>query len=150
MIRKLPCGEYRLYSRKKDAKTGQRKNRGLVSENSSTRRPLMFENLTRTDMELRKHPRMKCLGRPNWPPEWRGPYGADNPLPRGEVGILARVEPAPSTLKPPHCIVVMQHNRQEYLASLYFDDEEFLQQIVRLFRSSLGRPIAEIGSLDIP
>ena len=28
MIRKLASGEYRLYSRKKDAKTGKRKNLG--------------------------------------------------------------------------------------------------------------------------
>jgi hypothetical protein len=28
MIRKLPSGEYRLYSRKKDPKTGKRKNLG--------------------------------------------------------------------------------------------------------------------------
>jgi len=28
MIRKLPSGEYRLYSRKTDAKTGRRKNLG--------------------------------------------------------------------------------------------------------------------------
>ena len=28
MIRKLPSGQYRLYSRKKDPKTGRRKNLG--------------------------------------------------------------------------------------------------------------------------
>jgi hypothetical protein len=28
MIRKLPSGQYRLYSRKKDPKTGKRKNLG--------------------------------------------------------------------------------------------------------------------------
>lgn len=28
MIRKLPSGKYRLYSRKKDAKTGKRRNLG--------------------------------------------------------------------------------------------------------------------------
>lgn len=28
MIRKLTSGEYRLYSRKKDSKTGRRRNRG--------------------------------------------------------------------------------------------------------------------------
>lgn len=101
-------------------------------------------------MELRKHPRMTCLGRPNWPPEWNGTFGPNNPLPRGEVGILMQVEPASNLLKPPHCIIVIQWNEQEYLASLYFDEEEFLQEVVGLLRSCLGRPIAEIGSLDIP
>jgi len=101
-------------------------------------------------MELRKHPRITCLGRPNWPPEWKGPYGPDNPLPSGEVGILIRVEPVPSILGTPHCIVVIQWNGQEYFASLYFDQEDFLQEIVGRLQSCLGRPIAEIGSLDIP
>ena len=36
------------------------------------------------------------------------------------------------------------------LGSLYFDEEDFLQEIVGLLQSCLGRPIAEIGSLDIP
>jgi hypothetical protein len=31
MIRKLSSGEYRLYSRKKDAKTGKRKNLGTFT-----------------------------------------------------------------------------------------------------------------------
>src|SRR3977135_847420 len=31
MIRKLPSGEYRLYSRKKDPKTGRRRNLGTFS-----------------------------------------------------------------------------------------------------------------------
>jgi hypothetical protein len=31
MIRKLQSGEYRLYSRKKDAKSGKRKNLGTFS-----------------------------------------------------------------------------------------------------------------------
>jgi hypothetical protein len=31
MIRKLKTGEYRLYSRKKDAKTGKRKNLGTFT-----------------------------------------------------------------------------------------------------------------------
>ena|SRR5882724_9879185 len=80
-------------------------------------------------MELRKHPRMTCLGRLNWPPEWKGPYGPDNPLPRGEVGILIRVEPASSILRTPHCIVVIQWNDREYLGSLYFDEEEFCKKL---------------------
>ncbi len=31
MIRKLPSGEYRLYSRKKNAKTGKRRNLGTFA-----------------------------------------------------------------------------------------------------------------------
>ncbi|MGH7874252.1 MAG: hypothetical protein ACREQO_18835 [Candidatus Binatia bacterium] len=101
-------------------------------------------------MELRNHVRMTSLGRPNWPPEWRGPYGPNNPLPTGEVGTLVAVRPSSSSMRTPHCIVIIQWKDQEYLASLYFDDEDFCQEIVRLLQSCLGRPIVEIGSLDIP
>jgi len=44
----------------------------------------------------------------------------------------------------------MQSNQQEYFGVLYFDEEDFLQNIVGLLRDSVGRPIAEIGSLDVP
>jgi len=101
-------------------------------------------------MELRKHPRMAYLGRPTWPPQWAGPYGPDNPLPSGEVGILIRVESASHFLKTAHCAVVMQYKEQEYFGVLYFDDETFLQTIFGLLRNCIGRPIAEIGSLDVP
>lgn len=38
MIRKLGSGEYRLYSRKKDPKTGRRRNLGTFSTRSAAER----------------------------------------------------------------------------------------------------------------
>jgi hypothetical protein len=38
MIRKLKSGEYRLYSRKKDAKTGKRKNLGTFNSLEAAKR----------------------------------------------------------------------------------------------------------------
>jgi hypothetical protein len=38
MIRKLQSGEYRLYSRKKDAKTGKRKNLGTFSSREAAQK----------------------------------------------------------------------------------------------------------------
>ena len=35
MIRKLPSGQYRLYSRKKNPKTGQRRNLGTFSSRAA-------------------------------------------------------------------------------------------------------------------
>ena len=35
MIRKLPSGKYRLYSRKKDAKTGRRRNLGTFDSRAA-------------------------------------------------------------------------------------------------------------------
>jgi hypothetical protein len=38
MIRKLPSGKYRLYSRKKDPKTGKRRNLGTFSSLAAARK----------------------------------------------------------------------------------------------------------------
>jgi hypothetical protein len=38
MIRKLPSGEYRLYSRKKDPRTGHRRNLGTFSTRQAAER----------------------------------------------------------------------------------------------------------------
>lgn len=101
-------------------------------------------------MELRKHPRMKYLGRSNWPPEWAGAYGPDTPLPKGEVGILTGAENASHVIKTPHCVLVMRHNGQEYIGALYFDDGEFLPTVLDLLKKSVGKPIAEIAGYDLP
>ena len=100
-------------------------------------------------MELRSHPRMTWQGHPNWPPKWTGPHGPQNPLPEGEVGVLTRVETTDPSLIAPHCILIIRYNNEDYLGSLYFDDEDFLTEICDLLQSYIGRRISEIGSLDI-
>ena len=80
-------------------------------------------------MELRKHPKMRWQGLPNWPPQWTGPHGPDNPLPQGEVGILTRVETAVENAIAPHCVLIIHYNGQDYVGSLSFDDEEFLRTV---------------------
>ncbi|HEX7229582.1 MAG TPA: hypothetical protein VF452_04255 [Candidatus Binatia bacterium] len=101
-------------------------------------------------MELRRHPRMTYQGQPNWPPQWIGPFGPNNPLPSGEVGILVRVSNMSGMLDTLHCLLAMEWNHQEYFGFLYFDEEDFVQTFIRLAQSHVGRSIAEIGSLDIP
>jgi hypothetical protein len=92
---------------------------------------------------------MTYLGRFNWPPEWRGPYGPDKPLPNGEVGVLRRVE-ASDILNTPHCVMVIEWNGQEYFGFLYFDEASFAHELIRLLQNWLGHPIAEVGSIEIP
>jgi len=69
-------------------------------------------------MELRKHPQMRWQGRPNWPPQWTGPHGPDNPLPQGEVGILTRVETAVENAVASHCVLVIHYNGWRWLVRL--------------------------------
>ena len=101
-------------------------------------------------MELRQHPRMTYKGLPNWPPKWIGPFGPNNPLPSGEVGILVRVSRMGGMLDTLHCLLAMEWNHQEYFGFLYFDEEDFVQTFIGLAQTHIGRPIAEIGGLDIP
>jgi hypothetical protein len=100
-------------------------------------------------MELRKHPKMRWQSLPNWPPQWTGPHGPDNPLRRGEVGILTRVETAVDNTIAPHCVLIMHHNEQDYVGSLSFDDEKFLETVCKLLKGQIGKSISAIGNLDI-
>lgn len=100
-------------------------------------------------MELRKHPKMRWQGLPNWPPQWTGPHGPDNPLPQGEVGILTRVETAVENAIAPHCVLIIHYNGQDYVESLSFDDEEFLKTICSILNDHIGGLISAIGSVDI-
>jgi hypothetical protein len=99
-------------------------------------------------MELRNHPRMMWQGHPNWPPEWIGSHGPNRPLPQGEVGVLLRVVPRESLV--PYCVFERNWNDQEYVGSLLFDDQEFLETTYDVLRSHVGCLISEVGSLDIP
>jgi hypothetical protein len=102
------------------------------------------------NMELRNHSQMIWQGRRNWPPKWTGPHNSENPLPEGEVGVLTRVETTDPSLIAPHCILVIRHGNEDYVGSLFFNDEEFLQKICRMLNDHIGLSISEIGSLDIP
>jgi hypothetical protein len=93
---------------------------------------------------------MRWQGRSNWPPQWTGAHGPDNPLPRGEVGILTRVETAAENAIAPHCVLVIRYNDQDYLGTLSFDDEEFLEAVCKFLGRHTGSSISAIGSLDIP
>jgi hypothetical protein len=100
-------------------------------------------------MELRNHAKMTWQGRPNWPPQWSGPYGPENPLPKGEVGVLKGVETRVGSLVGACCLLVMHYNDQDCFASLCFDEETFLQKICAIFNGHIGSSISAIGSLDI-
>jgi hypothetical protein len=101
----------------------------------------------RRPVELRSHPKMCYQGRSNWPPAWSGPSGSD--IPKGEVGVLTKVEAASKYLTAAHCLLVIQWNSQEYFGALFFDDERFAQRICSLLKGHLDSPMSVLGSLDI-
>jgi hypothetical protein len=100
-------------------------------------------------VKLRDHPAMRWQGRPNWPPEWKGPYGPERPLPRGEVGTLLKAGCGFGNVRVPHCYIDMEWNGQEYVGLLYFDDPELIGNVCQILEAQVGRAISEIGSLDV-
>jgi hypothetical protein len=101
-------------------------------------------------MELRNHPKMTWQGIRNWPPHWTGPYGPDNPLPQGEVGVLTAVEKSGMSPVGAGCLITIRHRDQDYFGTLSFDDEEFSNQIFDILSGHIGEPISAVGSLDMP
>jgi hypothetical protein len=99
-------------------------------------------------MRLRDHPLMSCHGAPNWPPVWT--QGARGPRPKivkDEVGILQYVHAYEQLSS--RCYLVIEQEGDLYVGALLFDDVAFCQQITRLLRQHIGRPIEEIGNLDV-
>jgi hypothetical protein len=100
-----------------------------------------------TGMKLREHPLMICGGMLNWPPIWLWTGGEKNERPRGEVGVLIRVEP--SVLAHRSLFLTIQYNNGEYMGCLSFDDAAFCREIYNLLKGLYRHSISEIGELNI-
>jgi hypothetical protein len=99
-------------------------------------------------MLLRDHPLMRYHRLSNWPPAWFWIGGLENKRPSGEIGIFKSVEL--STIEPANrCFLSIDYEGSSYMGCLLFEDHAFCDQIVKLLRGYLNRPIAEIGSLDL-
>jgi len=68
-------------------------------------------------MLLRDHPLMSRYGVPNWPPVWTWMSGGDNKHPRGEVGILRRVEIS-KVLPANRCFLYIDYEDSSYIGCL--------------------------------
>ena len=85
-------------------------------------------------------------GNPIWPPRWNK-VKANVATVVGEVGMLKFVH-APSTgaLK---CYMVIEHDGEQHVGELVFDDRSFAERIVLLLKDNLGRAIKDIGDIDL-
>jgi hypothetical protein len=80
----------------------------------------------------------------NWNEVWVG--GEKNERPRGEVGVLIRVEPSVEFKR---LFLTIEYNDSKYMGWLSFDDAEFCGQIYNLLKPLYRHSISEIGELDI-
>ena len=99
-------------------------------------------------MQLRKHSFMSHGWVPIWPPEWKWIFGEDNTHPVGEIGVLEDVQQ--SSVDPNVCFLTMRHAGASYVGRLHFDHQGFCQQFCELLKAHRGRPLTELGKLDVP
>jgi hypothetical protein len=99
-------------------------------------------------MLLREHPLFRYHNIPSWPPVWTWTGGLDNERPRGEIGILRRVELS-NVLPADRCFLYIEYEGSSYIGCLMVDDYGFCDQIVKLLQNHCNCAIADIGSLDL-
>ena len=99
-------------------------------------------------MLLRNHPLFRYHGVLSWPPVWTWTDGVEHHRPKGEIGILRKVEPS-NILPANRCFLYIEHEGSLYIGCLLFDDSSFCGQVTILLKNHCNRPISEIGSLDI-
>ena len=99
-------------------------------------------------MLLREHPLFSYHGMLTWPPFWRWIGGGNDKRPRGEVGILRRVEKS-NVLPANRCFLYIDYEDASYIGCLLCSDQGFCNSIVRVLEANLNKTMAAIGSLDI-
>ena len=99
-------------------------------------------------MLLREHPLFSYHGMHSWPPVWTWMSGGYDSHPRGEVGVLRRVEKdnIPTANR---CFLFIDYEDSTYIGCLLCSDPGFCKSIVRVLEAHLNKTIAEIGGLDI-
>jgi len=84
---------------------------------------------------------------PNWPPVWTQNQASGVRRMDGEIGVLryvhARIGPSNT------CFLVIDYQSERFVGTLLFSDRTFCAQISDLLRGNIGRPIKEIGDLDV-
>jgi hypothetical protein len=98
-------------------------------------------------MELRNHPGMIFHGIPNWPPVWLHAKADGEMRLAGEIGVLKYVHA--SNRLSNKCYLVMEHERTQYVGCLIFNDATFCYELARILRQYQGRPIKDIGDLNL-
>jgi hypothetical protein len=100
-------------------------------------------------MKLRDHSSMCYRGVPNWPPAWIGRDAKQSHQPDSEIGILTNV--IQSKMKPANRLyLTIEHEGDEYLGALLFDDQFACRRIYKLLLRHRGELIHTIGEIDVP
>jgi hypothetical protein len=100
-------------------------------------------------MKLRDHSLMCYRGVSNWPPAWVGRDAKQSQQLGGDIGILKNV--IQSKMKPLNRLyLTIEHEGEEYLGALLFDDQFACQRTYKLLLRHRGELIHKIGEIDVP
>ena len=98
-------------------------------------------------MKLRDHPGMNYRGIPNWPPVWTRAGRNDTKTAIGEIGVLVYVYGNERVSN--KCYLVIDYDGETYVGTLLFSDQSLCGQILKILRQHIGKPISDIGELDV-
>jgi hypothetical protein len=96
---------------------------------------------------FREHPGLTYRGISNWPPVWTYARKSERKVQRGEIGKLIYVHA--NTQLSDRCFLVIDYGGVNYVGTLIFSDRSVCSQIITLLRQSVGKPISDIGDLDV-
>jgi len=99
-------------------------------------------------MKLRDHPLVNYRGARNWPPVWTIARNGIFKTVKGEVGVLRYVYTAEGGISN-KCFLLIHYQSEAYTGCMIFQDYSFCTQIAQFLRDHIGRPIKEIGDLDL-
>src|ERR1043166_1553550 len=101
-----------------------------------------------TTVKLRHHPLVYYSGLPSWPPLWvRTDDISKRPIQSDEIGTLAQVRFDDfSSCK---IMLRMQEGETQYAAVLMFDDQEFCVRVYQAVKYLVGKPVKELGEIEI-
>src|SRR5215475_1974202 len=98
-------------------------------------------------MKLRDYPLLSCRGVSSWPPTWVGWNSKQLDQSKAETAILKDVTLSTTALR---CYLMIEHEGDEYLGALLFEDHNSCLRIYRLLLSHRGEVIRKVSEIDVP
>ena len=98
-------------------------------------------------LELRNHPLINASFLQSWPPPWVSSMNGEYKTTSGEVGFLRAVwmsEKSKQTI-----FLAISLNGHRYVGCMALSDVSFCNQLYSVLQSQIGKPIEEIGGLDL-
>src|SRR5215831_3698744 len=98
-------------------------------------------------MKLRDCTLLSYRGVSSWPPIWVGWNSKQLDQSKTETAVLKDVTLSTAA---PRCYVMIEHEGEEYLGSLLFEDHNACLRVYQLLLSHRGERIRQVSEIDIP